>query len=347
MTVESEIVDPATVGPTVTIGREATVTVERVSRWFGSVVAVNDISFEVYPGVTGLVGPNGAGKTTLLRLLSGLAQPSEGAVRVLGEPVRGNPGIYKRLGVMAEHENIYDFMSGRQFVELGAVLCRVGDVRAAADRAIEIVGMTDHQDRKMGGYSRGMRQRMRLAHALVHDPPVLFLDEPLSGTDPRQRIEFMEVIEQLAEAGRTILISSHILEEVEAMADRILLIVGGKLAAAGDYRAIRARLNQRPYLVRVDCDDARALAARLVQVDSVESVAVEGDSLRVLSQDVRALQRAIPVAARDGGVRLHRVEPLDDSLESVFAYLAESGSATAGQPASATATGRALHARAL
>lgn len=330
MTVEQTTMAPPAAG------REATVTVDRVSRWFGSVVAVNDISFEIYPGVTGLVGPNGAGKTTLLRMLAGLARPSEGDVTVLGEPVRGNPSIYKRLGVMAEHENVYGFLTGRQFVELGATLCAVDDVAASTDRAIEIVGMAQDQHRKMGGYSRGMRQRMRLAHALVHDPPVLFLDEPLSGTDPRQRLEFMDVIERLADEGRTILISSHILEEVEAMADRILLIVGGKLAAAGDYRAIRARLNQRPYLVRVDCDQPRALAARLVGEETVESVAVEGDSLRVLSLDVRALQRAIPLAAQDGNVRLHRVEPLDDSLESVFAYLAESGSAGSSQ-ASASA----------
>ena len=302
---------------------EATVRVERVSRWFGSVVAVNDISFEIRPGVTGLVGPNGAGKTTLLRMLSGLARPSEGSVTVLGEPVRENPSIYKRLGVMTEHENVYEFLTGRQFVELGAVLAGVEDQAAACDRAIEIVGMVADQGRKIGGYSRGMRQRMRLAHALVHDPEVLFLDEPLSGTDPRQRLEFMEVIARLSSEGRTILISSHILEEVETMADRILLIVSGKLAASGDFRAIRARLNRRPYLVRVDCDQPRELASRLIGEPSVQSVSIDGDTLRVLSGDVRALQRAIPVAAQSGGVRLQRVEPLDDSLESVFAYLAE------------------------
>ncbi|MDA0352973.1 MAG: ABC transporter ATP-binding protein [Chloroflexi bacterium] len=309
--------------PIVGNGREATVRVERVSRWFGSVVAVNDISFEIFPGVTGLVGPNGAGKTTLLRMLSGLARPSDGQVTVLGEPVRGNPGIYKRLGVMTEHENVYGFLTGRQFVELGATLCGVPDVREATDRAIEIVGMEAAQNRKMGGYSRGMRQRMRLAHALVHNPPVLFLDEPLSGTDPRQRLEFMDVIDRLAKEGRTILISSHILEEVETMADRVILIVSGKLAASGDFRAIRAQLNRRPYLVRVDCDQPRELAARLVGEPSVASVSIDGTSLRVLSQDVRALQHAIPVAAQAGGVRLQRVEPLDDSLESVFSYLAE------------------------
>jgi ABC-2 type transport system ATP-binding protein len=175
----------------------------------------------------------------------------------------------------------------------------------------------------MGGYSRGMRQRMRLAHALVHDPEVLLLDEPLSGTDPRQRLEFMDVIAELAARGRTILISSHILEEVETMAGRILLIVGGKLAASGDYRAIRRRLNQRPYLVRVDCDQPRTLAAALASDPAVESLTIDDDGIRVLGTDVRALQHAIPLVARDRSVSLRRVQPLDDSLESVFEYLAD------------------------
>ena len=302
---------------------EPTIRVQRLSRWFGPVVAVNDISFDVTPGVTGLVGPNGAGKTTLLRLLSGRARPSEGSVTVLGEPVRGNPAIYNRLGVMTEHEQIYPYLTGRQFVELGAALTGIPDAPTAVDRAIERAGMTEAQQRSMGGYSRGMRQRMRLAHSLVHDPQVLLLDEPLSGTDPRQRLEFMEVISHLASEGRSILISSHILEEVETMADRIVLMVGGKLAASGDYRAIRRRLNERAYLVRVDCDQPRVLAAGLVNEPMVQSVSIEGDTVRVLSLDVGALQRAIPVVAQAHSVRLSRVEPLDDTLESVFSYLAD------------------------
>ena len=310
---------------------EGTIHVERASRWFGSVVAVNDVSFDVFPGVTGLVGPNGAGKTTLLRMMSGLARVSEGDVTVFGEPVRDNPEIYRRLGVMTAHEQIYGYLTGRQFVELAATLTGVEDVALATDRAIEMVRMTADQHRKLGGYSRGMRQRMRLAHSLVHDPEVLLLDEPLSGTDPRQRLEFMDVISDLAAKGRTILISSHILEEVETMADRILLIVGGKLAASGDYRAIRRRLNQRPFLVRVDCDQPRVLAAALASASAVESLTIDHDGLRVLGTDVRALQHAIPLAAQARDVRLQRVQPLDDSLESVFEYLAES--ATPGRAA--------------
>ena len=220
----------------------ATIVVDGVSKWFGSVVAVNDVSFEVTPGVTGLLGPNGAGKTTLLHLMAGLAAPSEGDVTVLGERVRGNPAIYARMGVMTEQEAVYGFLTGRQFVELNARLQGVDDVAAAVDRAIALVDLEHPQHRTIGGYSRGMRQRMRLAAALVHDPTVLLLDEPLSGTDPRQRLHFQDVVRQLAREGRTILISSHILEEVEVLADRIVLLVAGKVAATGDYRAIRRKL---------------------------------------------------------------------------------------------------------
>lgn len=302
----------------------ATIVVDGVSKWFGSVVAVNDVSFEVTPGVTGLLGPNGAGKTTLLHLMAGLAAPSEGDVTVLGERVRGNPAIYARMGVMTEQEAVYGFLTGRQFVELNARLQGVDDVAAAVDRAIALVDLEQPQHRTIGGYSRGMRQRMRLAAALVHDPTVLLLDEPLSGTDPRQRLHFQDVVRQLAREGRTILISSHILEEVEVLADRIVLLVAGKVAATGDYRAIRRKLNERPYLVRVVASDARALAAGLIAVEGVESVEIDREGrLRVLSRDVVTLQRELPRVAQARDVRLLRVEPLDDSLESVFEYLAQ------------------------
>jgi ABC-2 type transport system ATP-binding protein len=229
---------------------------------------------------------------------------------------------------MAEHESVYDFLSGREFVALGARLQGVVDLDAAVSRAVETVGLVDAQHRRLRGYSRGMRQRMRLAATLVHDPPLLILDEPLSGTDPAQRLHLRDVIRRLADEGRTILVSSHILEEVEDLAHRIHLMVSGKLAASGDYRAIRAQLNDRPFVVRVDCSDARALAAGLVRVDAVESVEVTGDGgIRVRSRDVTSLQRSLPRIARELDVRLSRVEPLDDSLESVFEYLASGGRA--------------------
>jgi ABC-2 type transport system ATP-binding protein len=298
--------------------------VDRVSRWFGSVVAVSDVTFDVSPGITGLLGPNGAGKTTLLRMMTGLAATSSGTVTVLGEPVRDNPPLYRRLGVMSEHETVYGFLTGRDFVRMMARLRRVGDLEAAVDRAIALVDLAEAQHRRIDTYSRGMRQRMRLAATLVHDPEILVLDEPLNGADPRQRVHFKRLLQQLAAEGRTIVLSSHILEEVEQLADTVLLIVNGKLAASGGFRAIRAALNQRPYHVRVICDDPRKLAGAVVALGSVDAVHVDPDgAVVVLSRNVLDLQLELPRLAQSSAIRLRRVEPLDDSLESVFGYLVE------------------------
>jgi len=305
-----------------TNGSNPTITVDHVSRWFGSVVSVSDISFEVRPGITGLLGPNGAGKTTLLRMICGLAGVSEGTVKLLDQPVRNNPSIYKDVGVMSEHEAVYGFMNGRDFVNFEAKLRGVPDPNAATDEAIAYVGLEHAADRPMGTYSRGMRQRMRLAATIVHKPDVLLLDEPLNGTDPRQRIQFQALLHRLADEGRTILISSHILEEVEQLADTVLLIVAGKLAASGDYRAIRAKLNEQPYHVKIVSDKPRELASRIVGMEAMDAVNVDSEgALTVLTRDLLRLQRELPQLAQAGNIRLLRVEPLDDSLESVFGYL--------------------------
>ncbi|HEX6643876.1 MAG TPA: ABC transporter ATP-binding protein [Gemmatimonadales bacterium] len=304
---------------------DAVIRVNGVSRWFGSVVAVSDVSFDVRPGITGLLGPNGAGKTTLLRMMTGLASTSMGTVTVLGEPVRDNPPLYRRIGVMSEHETVYGFMKGRAYVRAMAKLRGVKDLERAVDRAIAFVDLEDVQHRPMDTYSRGMRQRMRLAATLVHDPEVLVLDEPLNGADPRQRVHFKSLLERLAADGRTIVLSSHILEEVEQVADTVLLIVNGKLAASGGFRAIRAALNERPYHVRVLCDAPRELASAVVRLPSVDAVNVDPDgAMVVLSRNVLDLQVELPRLAQRARVGLRRVEPLDDSLESVFGYLVES-----------------------
>jgi len=303
---------------------KAVIHVDRVSRWFGSVVAVSDVSFDIGPGITGLLGPNGAGKTTLLRMMTGLAATSSGTVTVFGQPVRDNPPLYRRMGVMSEHETVYGFMKGREFVTMMGRLRGVSDLNTAVDRAIDLVDMADAQHRDLDTYSRGMRQRMRLAATLVHDPEILVLDEPLNGADPRQRVHFTQLLQTLAAEGRTIVLSSHILEEVEQVADTMLLVVNGKLAASGGYRAIRAALNQRPYHVRVVSDAPRRLAAALVGLASVDAVHVDPDgALLVLSRNVLDLQIELPKLAQADSIRLHRVEPLDDSLESVFGYLVE------------------------
>ncbi len=298
--------------------------VEGVSRWFGSVVAVSDVSFEIGPGITGLLGPNGAGKTTLLRMMTGLAGVSDGSVTMFGQPVRDNPALYRRVGVMSEHETVYTFMRGRDFVRMMAKIRRVPNVDDAVERAIAQVDLVEAAEKRMGTYSRGMRQRMRLAATIVHDPEVLILDEPLNGADPRQRVHFQNLLRRLAAEGRTIIISSHILEEVEQLAETVLLIINGKLAASGGFRAIRAALDQRPYHVRVLASDPRRLAGEVVQLPSVDAVNVDPDGgLVVLSNNVRDLQVELPRLAQKASIGLRRVEPLDDSLESVFGYLVE------------------------
>ena len=295
-----------------------------VSRWFGSVVAVSDVTFDIMPGITGLLGPNGAGKTTLLRMMTGLAATSTGSVTMYGEPVRDNPPLYRRIGVMSEHETVYGFMKGREFVTMMGKLRGVANIEDAVDRAIALVDLADAQHRSMETYSRGMRQRMRLAATLVHDPDILVLDEPLNGADPRQRVHFKHLLQSLAALGRTIVLSSHILEEVEELADTVLLIVNGKLAASGGFRAIRAALNQRPYHVRVICDAPRKLAAAVVRLASVDAVHLDPDgAVIVLSRNVLDLQIELPRLAQSEAISLRRVEPLDDSLESVFGYLVE------------------------
>ena len=307
-----------------TLATDPVIRVDAVSRWYGDVVAVSDVSFDIRPGITGLLGPTGAGKTTLLRMMTGLAATSTGTVTMFGEPVRDNPPLYRRIGVMSEHETVYGFMTGRQFVTMMAELREVRDREAAVDRAIAMVDLADAQHRRMDTYSRGMRQRMRLAATIVHNPDVLVLDEPLNGADPRQRVHFKRLLQQLAAEGCTIVLSSHILEEVEEVADTVLLVVNGKLAASGSFRAIRAALDKRPYHVRIVCDAPRQLAAAVVGLPSVDAVQVDPDgALIVLSRTVRVLQEELPRLAQAADIRLRRIEPLDDSLESVFGYLVE------------------------
>ena len=300
----------------------AAIEVQAVSKWFGNVVAVNDVSFEVFPGVTGILGPNGAGKTTLLSMMCGLQRPSQGSVRVLGEEVVGNVGLYGRVGIMLEHDALYPFMTGRGFVQLAARLQGVDDADAI-DWAIQTVNLQDAQDRATGTYSRGMRQRIRLAATIVHDPEVLVLDEPLNGTDPRQRVEFADFVGRMASAGKTVLISSHILEEVETLADRILLVVSGKLAASGNHREIREKLDERPFVVRLVASKQREMAAALVGLEAVESVRLEDGAIEVTTRNLAELQRSAFSLAQETGSRLYRLEPMDDSLESVFSYVVQ------------------------
>ncbi|KAB1907271.1 ABC transporter ATP-binding protein [Micromonospora sp. AMSO31t] len=292
-----------------------------VSRWYGNVVAVNDVTMRLGPGVTGLLGPNGAGKTTLLHMMAGFLSPSRGEVTLDGMPTWRNPEVYRRLGLVSEREAVHSFLSAYEFVLASAKLHRLSDPEAAARRAIALVEMEDAQDRKIGTYSKGMRQRTRVAGALVHDPQVLLLDEPFNGMDPRQRLHMMALLHRLGDAGRTILFSSHILEEVEQVSGTVQVMVAGRLAASGDYRTIRRLMTNRPHVFRVRSTDDRALAVALMAEESVTGVELGRDGLTVQAGDYGAFTRALPKIALARSLRVRSLTPEDESLESVFSYL--------------------------
>ncbi|MFG3599029.1 ABC transporter ATP-binding protein [Micromonospora chersina] len=292
-----------------------------VSRWYGNVVAVNDVTMRLGPGVTGLLGPNGAGKTTLLHMMAGFLSPSRGEVTLDGAPTWRNPEVYRRLGLVSEREAVHTFLSAYEFVLASAKLHRLPDPEAAARRAIALVEMESAQDRKIGTYSKGMRQRTRVAAALVHDPRVLLLDEPFNGMDPRQRLHMMGLLHRLGDAGRTILFSSHILEEVEQVSGTVQVMVAGRLAASGDYRTIRRLMTNRPHVFRVRSTDDRALAVALMAEESVTGVELGRDGLTVRAGDYGAFTRALPKIALARSLRVRSLTPEDESLESVFSYL--------------------------
>jgi ABC-2 type transport system ATP-binding protein len=302
-------------------GPTAQIVLDRASRWYGNVVAVNDISFSLGAGVTGLLGPNGAGKTTLLHLLAGLLRPSSGRVLIAGETAWRHPEIYRRVGLVQEREAVHGFLTGRQFVHLAARLQRLPDPAAAAARAIETVDLVAAADRPVGTYSKGMRQRVKIAAALVHEPPVLLLDEPFNGMDPRQRLHMMDLLRTMARAGRTILFRSHILEEVERLADGILVIHAGRLAAAGDYREIRRLMTDRPHTFVVRSSDDRRLAGAFLAEPAVFGAELRDERLTIRVKEFGGFTRVVARVARDADVRLFEVAPTDDSLESVFEYL--------------------------
>jgi ABC-2 type transport system ATP-binding protein len=295
-----------------------------VSRWYGNVVAINDITMSIGPGVTGLLGPNGAGKSTLLHLIAGFLEPSRGELAIGGAPSWRNPDIYRVLGLVPERASVYAFLTGEEFVRATARLHRLADPDGAARRAIGIVEMAGAQDRKISTYSKGMRQRIKVAAALVHDPQVILLDEPFNGMDPRQRLHMMDLLESLGGQGRTILFSSHILEEVERLSGTIQVIVAGRLAASGDFRAIRRLMTSRPHVFLVRTSDDRLLGAALIGRPSVTGVEVTGRGLQVRAADYGAFSRELAALTRAHGIRLRELLPEDESLESVFAYLVDS-----------------------
>jgi ABC-2 type transport system ATP-binding protein len=301
---------------------EATVEITDVSVWFGQKVALSELGCSFGPGVAGLLGPNGAGKTTLMRAITGLIGVNQGAVRVEGRNPRRDRGVQRRVALVPEDEAVPAALTARQFVRYVADLHGVAD-RGAPDTALHAVGLLDVADRRVDGFSKGMRQRTKIASALVSDPPVLVLDEPLNGADPVQRVHLIALFKALGAQGRTVIVSSHVLHEIERLAERVIVLMNGRLAAAGGHRAIRDAMDDRPRHVLVRSDDGRRLAASLVTLESVAGVAFDHtrDALVVQTVQARELATSLPRLARDTSIRLFEVRALDDSLESLFREL--------------------------
>jgi ABC-2 type transport system ATP-binding protein len=296
-----------------------------VSKWYGNVIGLNKLTLRIPPGVTGLLGPNGAGKSTLLQLATGQLHPSQGRVRVLGHRAWNNPPLMRHVGLCPEQDAFYEWMTGRDFVRTCARLTGMGrrQATAAAEKALATVGMTEHMGRAIRGYSKGMRQRTKLAQALVHEPRVLFLDEPFTGTDPVARRDLQDVIRGLGAAGHSVVVSSHVLHEVEALTPNVILLHRGRLVAEGQVQQIRDLIDRHPHRIVLVCDDCRALAAKLVRWEDVEGVKMLRDGQAVLVETRRpdAFYARLPAVSLEDGTALCEVYSEDDNLEAVFKYL--------------------------
>lgn len=301
----------------------AALTVDRVSHWYGDVVAVNDISFSVQAGITGLLGPNGAGKSTLLQIAAGVLAPSSGTVHLFGVAPQGQAHVYEQVALVPEREALPGRMTARAFVAARADMLGVRDYASAVNRALSMVELDTVATRRIDTFSKGMKQRVKLAAALVHEPPLVLLDEPFNGLDPRQRLQMMRLLEARADAGVSILLSSHILEEIAGVASRILVVVAGRLAASGDYRTLRKLMTNRPHTVRVRSSNDRAIAAALMHEPTVVGVDIDTTGVTVRSTDYTALAKRVAPVAQQLACTLYEVHVMDESLEHVFAYLVQ------------------------
>jgi ABC-2 type transport system ATP-binding protein len=297
-----------------------------VSKWYGQVIGVNDLTTSVDPGAVGLLGPNGAGKTTFLRLVAGLLKPSAGRVFVFGQPPRNNPALFRRIGVCPERDSFYSHTSGFQFLMYLSKLhgCPAGDANGMIYRALDIVSLSKVMNRPVASYSRGMRQRLKLAQAIMHDPDVLLLDEPFSGMDPIGRQESIDLIRKLGEKGKTVVVSSHILYEVEAITRKILLINNGKVIAEGDVSDIRDLIDSHPHHISVESDKSRDLASLLISRPYVKGVEILDDGmLSVETHEPREFYEEFPRLVIENGFDILSMTTTDDNIEAVFKYLVE------------------------
>ena len=301
----------------------ARVVFNKASRWYGPVMALNDVSFELGPGVYGLLGPNGAGKSSLLKLASGQLRPSQGTVELLGRPAFGSPEVFHSVGLCADTDAFFEEFTGLQF--LAALLSlngfTPGESEKLATEAIETVDLKDAMHRKVGAYSKGMRQRIKLAQALAHRPPVLFLDEPLTGMDPQNRRRISDLMRRLGDEGRTVLVSTHILHELEQVTRRVLLIHHGRVLAEGDLGEIRDLLDRHPRSVRIKARDTRGLARELVGIPDLVSLNLEDSTGHLLAEIKKPDAFFSRVQEFSATFGVEEMWVTDENLESVFSYL--------------------------
>jgi len=300
------------------------VTAEHVSKWYGQVIGLNDVTLTLPPGITGLLGPNGAGKSTFLKLITGQLKPSKGTITVLGEPIWRNPGLYFRMGFCPEQDAFYERMTGLEWVSALVRLNGVNESDAAAmgRRALDLVDLADAAGKKIGAYSKGMRQRVKMAQALVHDPALLILDEPLAGMDPIGRRKTIKMIKEWGRAGKSIIVSSHILHEIEAMTPNILLINQGRILAEGNVHQIRDLIDEHPHTVYIKADQTRALAREFLAYEDVLSLRFESDAVVVQTGRPDAFYARLTDLAASGNLgTIHEVTSPDDNLQAVFQYL--------------------------
>jgi ABC-2 type transport system ATP-binding protein len=300
------------------------VAADHVSKWYGQVIGLNDVSVEVPPGITGLLGPNGAGKSTFMKLITGQLKPSKGVVKVLGEPIWGNPHLYFAIGFCPEQDAFYERMTGLEWVSALVRLNGLAEKEAddAARRALTAVDLMDAADKKIGAYSKGMRQRVKLAQAIVHDPQLLILDEPLAGMDPLARRRTIRMIRDWARAGKSVIVSSHILHEIESMTANILLINNGRILAEGDVHQIRDLIDEHPHSVSIRAEDPRALAREFLAFADVRSLRFEDGAVVVETGTPDTFYSKLTEMAASGQFgAIDEVTSPDDNLAAVFQYL--------------------------
>ena len=297
-----------------------------LSKWYGNVLGLSDVTLTLQPGITGLLGPNGAGKSTFMKLITGQLKPNLGEVRIDGERVWNNPGLFARIGFCPEADAFYEEISGREFL-MGLLSCHhfgADEIRARTDKALDIVDLKADGDRRIRGYSRGMRQRLKFAQAIAHDPEVIVLDEPLSGLDPLGKRKLIRLVKDYGREGRTILVSSHVLPEIEAQTSRVVLVHQGKILAEGDIPYIRDLIEAHPHQVSVVCDRPRDLAARFIADPGAVNFAFAPDGRLTIETFQRdAFFRRLPEAVLESGVLVEEITSPDDNLQAVFDYLVE------------------------